>query len=175
MAEGKRTIIWLLQQECRTSSGSSMIEHAIATSTPSSIDGCTASCDAHQQTMIGTSLQTYLEAVCTFSNQLLHGVLQITTHITSHCILHQCLNQGICSCTCLQEVCKRHQHPHPHTAAACTYALPVCKACCPNVGKNTLCKGSTCHRQALFRTHELMQMILPQAHLRKHCYDFSFL
>merc|ERR1712011_74084 len=84
-----------------------------ATSILSSIDGCTASCDAQQQTMIGTSLQKYLEAVCTFSNQLLHGVLQITTHITSHCILHQCLNQGICSCTCLIKVCKWHQHQTP--------------------------------------------------------------
>ena len=53
-------------------------------------------------------LAKYFEAVWTFRDQLIHGVLQIIMHITFHCVLHQCLSQGICSCTCMWYVCKHN-------------------------------------------------------------------
>ena len=95
------------------------------TSTPTSIDGFTAPWSAHQQTMIGTSLPEYLEAVDTFRNRLIHGVLQITMHSTSHCVLHQCLSQGICSCTCSYRYANTinkvtfTQQQHMHTQTQC--------------------------------------------------------
>ena len=89
----------LPKMSCRASSGANLHVHTSIPSTLSSIGGFKAPSDALQQTMMGTSLQEFSEAVCTFRNQLIHGILQITMHITAHCILHQCLSQGICRCT----------------------------------------------------------------------------
>ena len=63
-------------------------------------ENCIAPIDAWWTAMVQMCMQASLHAMRPFSNQLIHGMLQVTKNTAIYYILHQCLGQCIHSCIC---------------------------------------------------------------------------
>ena len=125
------------------------------------------------------AFRNFPKAQDAFKNLLVLGILQVTELITFHCALHRCSSQDIRRWKLLFLIKEMDQiNCNNNKAAQC---LTACWAKNCNATHENLHKAHwhALPAQALtLMVHKnglLVRMILPQVHLRKPCYDFSFL
>ena len=123
----------------------------------------------------------------TFKALLIHGILQFTKIITLRCALHRCSSRGIHRWK-LWYI----QHAHTNLWRFNRKAVWAKQTVAPTKQqdhtasvhlpssfhmKATLCSTSPRSSHNKFQVMDIgcVRMILPQVHLRKPCYDFSFL
>ena len=131
----------------------------------------------HKQRWSKQAFRNFLKAQYAFKTQYARGILQFKMLITFRCALHHSLSQDI-HCWKLKKYTwkifppctrgvyssgknKNQVHIAKHSRAKLSFLSP--QATQPHTHAH--CKPA-CER---------IQMFLPQVHLRKPCYDFSFL
>ena len=105
-----------------------------------------------------------------FNGQLIHGILQFTMIIALCCTLHQHVNQDICCWKCVVRWITYLSTIKQNSNAINTMTAAPTKAQRPTEHWHDTSPSANHHNRCL-----ITRMILPQVHLRKPCYDFSFL
>ena len=105
-----------------------------------------------------------------FNGQLIHGILQFTMIIALCCTLHQHVNQDICCWKCVVRWITYLSTIKQNSNAINTMTAAPTKAQRPTEHWHDTSPSANHHNRCL-----ITRMILPQVHLRKPCYEFSFL
>ena len=121
-------------------------------------------------------------AQCAFKNSMIHGSLQFTLRIAFRCVLHRCESQDI---HCYELSCVFNHVPfffsqkertmisvqstHKMCFFRC-FVFDVSSSSSPREGREKVEK-----RLEYAEVDTMEVMIPPQVHLRRPCYDFSFL
>lgn len=132
-----------------------------------------------------------------FKDSMVRGILQFAPRIAFRCALHRCESRDIhCRESCQYVRCAAPLHPHEDPMPGPCFSIaplaPICAgfgfqptlAAAPS-GRGERRRGRPVRddgRRRLFHRFSesldiisVSTMILPQVHLRKPCYDFSFL
>ena len=107
-----------------------------------------------------------------FNNMLVHGLLQFTSNNAFSSILHHLLSPDILCKTCFHSTMSSNTYllTRQHSMREC-----LTQAQQPWGNTCSLQACSSPHKESQYCMLQVVQMILPQVHLQKPCYDFSFL
>lgn len=131
--------------------------------------------EQHLRNLKWACCQQVLAAQLAFNILLAHGILQFAVLIALRCALHRHLNQDIHRWKLLE----RKEINSPCVFMCCARSCEHAR----QLPTHTQCNPMKCdsyvrvapHTLAYTSVWILLVMILPQVHLRKPCYDFSFL
>ena len=120
-----------------------------------------------------------LRAQLAFKDSMVHGILQFTPSIAFRYVLHRCESRDI-RCRESFRIARGMSRRAALPLLCCVSLAPVAPGFGwrgrPRAdGPSPSHAGGTISNRSAGRTFVASTMILPQVHLRKPCYDFSFL